>query len=639
MTTEYNSQQAMATCSRPFVCVRNRIWLILVFLVSATLAAFWDAGKCDFVSLDDFPYVTEQPMVRYGLRFAAVEWAFTVPHGGNWHPLTSLSHMLDCEIFGLSPGPHHWVNLGWHVLNVSLVFLVWRKLTGAVWRPALVAALFALHPLRVESVVWISERKDVLSTFFWLLGLWSYARYVGWQGDGTSGASTQVSGSTFRSSFLAPRSFGFYWLTLGCCALGLLAKPMVVTFPCTLLLLDFWPLRRWSRFNAIRLVWEKVPFFVLSGISAVMTSWFQQSVGATSFGDQLSLVAKAGNALVSYVRYLGKTFWPESLVVLYPHPGHWPWWTVLGAGGIIVLVTWIAVHEARRRPWLGFGWFWFLGTLVPVIGLMQVGTQSMADRYTYVPLLGIFTLLAWGGAELIQRWPRSRGPVLLGVALGLGACFWLTRQQVLIWRDGVSLLERSVEMTKSNPHARMELAEALHAAGRPDEEVVAQYRCALEFAPESPRLLDKLAEDAARYGRLGEARSLLEKAKRFQPHDAQLEVNFGSLALMEGRWAEAEAHYREALRLDPRQTHARQELAGILLKRGQLAAAKAELEAATQVDRWDFVAYHRLGLVFLAQADRSAARSAFERALWINPGYKPAEEQLRQLDGRANLSP
>lgn len=582
----------------------------MALLAVATLAAYWSVGTCDFVPLDDFTYVKEQPMVSYGLRPAAIEWAFTAPHAANWHPLTSLSHMLDCSLFGLAPAPHHWENLGWHVLNALLVFLAWRALTGAVWPSAIVAALFALHPLHVESVAWVSERKDVLSTFFWLLGLCAWARYVR------------------RSARI------HYALALLCCALGLLSKPMVVTLPFTLLLLDWWPLQRLSARSAARLVWEKAPFFVLAGISGVMTQWFQHAAGAGDYGAQFSFFSRLGNALASYARYLGKTLWPETLAVLYPHPGSWPWWALLGALGLLGALTWLALRTARRRPWAPFGWFWFLGTLVPVIGLMQVGTQAMADRYTYVPLLGIFTLLAWSGAELIQRFPTSRVPVAVTAVLLLGGCLLVTRQQVQVWQNGVRLVEHCIAVTPDNPYVRLHMASALDRAGRPEAEVMAQFQRAVQLDPTNFPARSRLAESAAKGQRFDEARSLLDGVRCSPPWTAELASNRGLLAVLEKKPEEATAHFLEAVRIYPDHGTARRELAAIHYGRSQFAEAQVQLEAAIKADRWDFLAHERLGIVLVAAWKIEEGRAALERAVWINPGCQLAPARLQQLRNR-----
>ena len=393
-----------------------RAWLLGASIALLTVAAYWPVRSAGFVNLDDDAYVEFQPMVNQGFRSAAVVWAFTSSHGGLWFPLTSLSHILDCELFGVHAGPMHVESVLWHVVNALLVFFVWRALTGATWRSALVAGLFALHPLNVESVAWISERKNVLSTFFWLLGLGAYVRYV------------------------RLPSLGRYSLVLLSLLLALLSKPMAVTFPCTLLLLDFWPLRRWPTQTWGALLREKLPFFALVAVHGIATILVQQFAGAADYGRRITLAARLGNAVVSYVRYLGKAAWPETLSPFYAHPGFWPAWAVGGALVALAGLSALAWRLRQTQPWAAFGWLWFLGTLVPVIGLIQVGAQAMADRYAYVPLLGIFTIIAWTGAELAERWPRARVGVGLAAAAALVACYPLTRRKVAAWTNSTTLL-------------------------------------------------------------------------------------------------------------------------------------------------------------------------------------------------------
>ncbi|HWB60445.1 MAG TPA: glycosyltransferase family 39 protein, partial [Chthoniobacteraceae bacterium] len=412
------------------------IWICIVLAV-LTFAAYWHSGSSGFVNLDDDAYVEFQPMVNRGLRSAAIAWAFTGVHSTNWHPLTSLSLILDCTFFGVKPGPMHIENVVFHVLNTLLVFLVWRALSGKTWPPALVAALFALHPLHVESVAWISERKDVLSTFFWLLGMAAYLFYT------------------------RNQSLRRYLLLAACFLLALLSKPMAVTFPAALLLLDFWPLRRWPAKSWKALVLEKIPLFGLALAHAAVTFLVQHAAGAANFGRRFPLASRLGNALVSYARYLGKTFYPAHLSPMYWHPGYWPAWAVIASLLLLAALTWLAWHWRGTRPWLAFGWLWFLGTLLPVIGIIQVGAQSMADRYTYIPLLGIFTILACAGEDIATRFPKTRLPLSAAAGIFIAACFALTLRQVRTWHDSISLYKASIAAGEDNPAIRYLYALAL----------------------------------------------------------------------------------------------------------------------------------------------------------------------------------
>src|SRR6266545_2204624 len=406
------SQQIQASWKTSSPAKRTILTCLLVGGI--TLATFWPVTRHDFIYYDDPDYVTENPYVQTGLNWQSVVWAFTTGHSGNWHPVTWLSHMLDCQVFGLKPGYHHLTNVLFHAANTLLLFLVLERMTAAFWRSAFVATLFALHPLHVESVAWVAERKDLLSTFFGLLTLWAYARYCK------------------ESKARGPRAKVFYGFALLLFALGLMSKPMLVTWPFVLLLLDFWPLRRLcyqpgGRFGRdfLRLVREKVPFFCLVTISSIVTFLVQDRRGYVMTVGGVSLALRLVNALVSYVKYLGKTVWPAGLAIFYPHPeirypasDQWPLWQIVAGALLLTLISAFAVLRLKRQPWLATGWLWYLGTLVPVIGIVQVGAQAMADRYSYVPLIGVFICLVWGIADVLA--PRRLGRPALA-AMGLAA--------------------------------------------------------------------------------------------------------------------------------------------------------------------------------------------------------------------------
>ena len=444
-----------------------------LILALVTGAVFLPVAWNDFVNYDDPDYVTANAHVQGGLNWKNVAWAFTTGHASNWHPITWLSHMLDYQFFGPQPAGHHLVNAAFHVMNTLLLFLLLARMTTAIWRSALVAGLFALHPLHVESVAWISERKDVLSAFFWMLTILAYAGYVSRLEPRQTDSPLQKV-KRIRST---PASL-FYALSLTFFVMGLMSKPMMVTLPFVLLLLDYWPLERAalnnlhgkesvstkSKSTSIRgLPWlflEK-PFVILSGVSCYVTFVVQRKGGAVS--TSISIGARIANALVAYARYIGKFLWPEKLSVLYPHPGSWPAWQVAAAGILVLVLCLSAVILARRRPYIAVGWFWFFGTLVPMIGLVQVGVQSMADRYTYVPLIGLLIVLVWGVADLVTaKIARQQGPkpgsfdfggeqapisdadsflrtgfkvVIVWVALVLIACIVLTSRRARLMRQ------------------------------------------------------------------------------------------------------------------------------------------------------------------------------------------------------------
>ena len=580
---------------------------IVLLLIAMTITAYWGVGQCGFVNLDDDAYVEHQPMVNQGLRPAAIVWAWTAVHSSNWHPLTSLAHIVDCDLFGLSPLPMHGVSVFWHILNTVLVYFVWRALTGATWRSAIVAALFALHPLHVESVAWISERKDVLSTFFWLVGLALYVGYVR------------------RPSVIRYASIALALI------LALLAKPMAVTFPCTLLLLDLWPLRRWPSLGWWMLLREKIPLFVIVFAHSVATFFAQHSSGAADFGQRFSLADRLGNAVVAYVRYLGKTFWPNSLAPFYPHPGQWPAWTVAGALALIATISVVAWRLHRTHGWFAFGWLWFLGTLVPVIGIVQVGAQSMADRYTYVPLLGVFTLLVWGAAALATHGPKLRR-AFIGMAIVAVSCSgFLTQKQVSAWENSISLYERSIAAGQDNATVRYLLAVATQAAGRPEAEAVAHYRRALAFEPDYINASTQLAILAINHQRIDEARQLLEANRRAQPLNPGVHVNLGSFFSGQNQRETAIIHFNTALRLNPHHPDAHRELAKLAVTEQRYEDAIVHLESLVKALPWDPIALCELGTLHANLQRFERARVSLERAVWINPNYPPARENLRIL--------
>ena len=581
--------------------------LLALALILITVAAYWPAGRNGFVNLDDDAYVEFAPMVNRGFHPAAVAWALTSVHTANWHPLTTLSHMLDCELFGIKPAPMHWENVGWHVLNTLLVFLVWRRLSGAVWRSALVAALFALHPLHVESVAWISSRKDLLCTFFWLLGLAAYVRWT-------------AKPSALRYSAVAL-----------CLALALLAKPMAVTFPATLLLLDAWPLRRRPAVAWSRLGFEKLPLFAIVFAHSAITWAVQSGAGAAAYSARIPLDARLGNAVVSYVRYLGKTFWPDPLTPMYWHPGYWPAWAWLGAAVVLAGLTLGVWRLHRRLPWLGFGWLWFLGTLVPVIGLVQVGAQAMADRYTYVPLLGVFTVVAWGGAALVATNRRRLLVAAAATAAIIAACGIVTRRQISTWENSLRLYENCLAAGEDNPAVRYLYGVALQAAGRPEAEFAAQFRRALDRAPDYVNAHTQLALIALRHQRFDEARQMLEQNIRFEPSNASLHSNLGSFWSLRNDFDRALPCFERALQLTPQAPGLHRELASIYAKLNRVPEARRHYELAIKYDGWAFGDYNSLGFLVGNLGELAESRRLFERALWLEPGNEFSRRNLAAL--------
>ena len=459
---------------------------ICIFLAVITLAVFGQTLWHEFVNYDDDMYVYENPVVQKGLTWEGLRWALTYGGIGHWHPLTWLSHMLDCEWYGLQAGGHHLTNVLLHGASAILLFLVLRRMTGFLWRSAFVAAVFAIHPLRAESVAWVAERKDVLGAFFFMLTLWAYTRYA----QGVTGDACQVTGSgkTIRPPFLSRFTFHvsrFYWLALLFFALGLLSKNMLVTTPFVLLLLDYWPLQRFkvqgSKFKVQGLVAEKVPLFILTVGSCVATSLVPEKLMTA---DKLPFGLRMENAVMSCVTYLWQMIYPSGLACLYPNPtNYFPLWQVAGAVGLLLAISGAAWAFRRTYPWLVVGWLWYLGMMVPVIGLVQISYYAHADRYTYLPQIGMYLLLTWTAADLCAGW-RHRRWVLGGLStVILAALIFCAREQTSYWRNSELLWTHALACTSDNAIGQNNLANALLKTGKVDE-AIAHFQTALKINPD-----------------------------------------------------------------------------------------------------------------------------------------------------------
>ncbi len=621
-----------------------------------TLAVYAQALSCDFVNYDDLGYVTENSHIQGGLSWTSIGWAFSTGDQSNWHPLTWISHILDCQLYGLKPFGHHLTNLLFHLANTLLLFGVLRRMTGAIWPSAFVAALFAWHPAHVESVAWVSERKDVLSAFFWLLTMFAYSKYVNEskvQCSAERGVRTAELGRGQR-----PRSKVFYSLALLCFALGLMCKPMLVTLPFVLLLLDYWPLGRIcdlrltidepadlkaipsiSSMSGLRtlpenrkakivyrkLLWEKAPFFLLAMVSSVVTFIVQRKGGAVS--TSLSIGARVANALVSYLRYVGKLVWPADLSILYPHPGSWPLGWVTGAGVFLLAVSAGVLWLRRRQPWLLVGWFWFLGTLVPVIGLVQVGVQSMADRYTYVPAIGIFIMLAWGVPELFTRFAQRQS--IMGAASGvaLTGCLMVTSLQLGHWKNSETLFRHAVEVTKDNYLAYNNLGYFLSNQGKADE-AMTNYEKSLAINPNYEDAQNNLGHALAQKGRLVEAISHYEAALKIKPDLAEAHNNLGNALGDLGKLDEAIAHYEAALRIDPQNENALNNLGIARAMQGRPDDAMKLLTEATRLKPSDASAHGNLGTLLASQNKLDEAAREFQLALQLSPDDSKSHNNL-----------
>jgi protein O-mannosyl-transferase len=592
----------------------HRPALIACVLALATLAVYFQVGGLDFTDFDDPSYVFANPRIVAGLTWTGVTWAFTHAHAANWHPLTSISHMLDCQLFGPNPGGPHVINLLLHMLNGVVLFGLLRRLTGSVWRSAAVAALFALHPLHVESVAWVSERKDVLSTLFGLLCLHAYAKYA----EIKSGAEDSPGSS---STSAGP----YYRLALLLFALGLMSKPMLVTLPCLLLLLDCWPLGRFSpatllsRPAALKpLVSEKIPFFALSATSCVVTFLVQKAGGAVAPLDHLPLTARLGNAIVSYVRYLGKCVWPSDLCVLYPYQD-WSLLSVVLALGGLVGLTFLVLRQREQRPYLLVGWAWYLGSLVPVIGLAQVGCQAIADRYTYLPSIGLFVMLAWGLGEVVGP-SKGRRLALAGLAtLTLVIFGILTQAQVMYWQNTETLFRHAIAVTSRNASAYVTLGRYFGRL-REGQQAERCYRTALGLDPRSHTAWNNLACVLIDQGRFEEGLASCQQALRSAPTFAEAHNNLGTALLKSGKPERAVGHYTEALRLNPDYEEAHYNVGNALVSLGNLAQALEHYRAALEINPRSANARNNCGLLLAAEGRFHEAIVEFKAALALDPG-------------------
>ena len=571
-----------------------------VALVVITFAAFSGVLSSSFLNYDDDTYVTANAHVLEGLSGGNFAWALTSTEAANWHPVTWLSHMLDVQLYGLDAAKHHRTNLLLHALNAVLLFLLLVRMTGALWRPAFVATLFAIHPLHVESVAWIAERKDVLSTLFWLLTIGAWLRYV--------------------ESKTATR----YALVLTLFALGLASKPMLVTLPFTLLLLDYWPLKR----AVLPPLWkEKLPLFAMSAGSCLVTVIAQRRGGAFETLSGVLLPARVANAAVAYVSYLGKTFWPASLAIFYPYPGSVPVWPAVGSALLLVGVTVLALRLASRAPFLVFGWLWFLGTLVPVLGLVQVGAQATADRYTYVPLIGVFIAMAWGLAELANTGRSARYAAATLSVASLAALLPVTREQVRNFNDNVSVFEHALAVTSNNFVAHANLGLDSFARGRTDD-AIAQYTEALRIKPDFVEAHNNLGLVFRAAGRNAEAVDQFQQALVFGPDSAGAHSNLGDALASTGQVDAAIEHFNRALQLRPDDAVAHLSLATALAHSGRFDAALPQFDEALRL-KPDFPGtYYNLGVVLAERGRTAEAIERFEQALRLKPDYPEALNNL-----------
>jgi Flp pilus assembly protein TadD len=609
--------------------------LISLSLVVLTFAVYWQTLGHEFTNYDDGVYVFDNYYVKTGLTRESVGWAFTATYHSTWQPLVWLSYMVDYELYGLDPGGYHLTNLLLHTANTLLLLVVLMRMTGYLWRSAFVAAVFALHPLHVESVAWIAERKDVLSTLFWMLTMWAYVRY------------------TERPDL------NRYLPVMVAFTLGLMAKPMLVTLPFVLILLDWWPLGRFRQAGVQRALWkivpEKIPLLVLAAASSVVTYLAQKKGAAVTSLEILSLWARISNALASYVNYIWKTIWPANLSVFYPHPmDTLPVWKVAAAGSLLVCISVVVILARRRHQYLLAGWLWFLGTILPVIGLVQFGRHAMADRFMYVPLIGLSLMVAWGIPEFLKRW-RWRKEVLTvsaGVVLSTFViCTWF---QVVHWRNSITLFQHALKVTPDNYLAHHKLGVALADIGRTEEGVYHNYRALeirpnfsraysslefllveLEFVPDARQFVAKTHHDLgslfSKHGRLDEGIHHYYEALRVKPDYTEAYFSMGTVFIQTGKLDEAEIAFKEAIRLKPDHPESHLNLGVIYGRKGQYEKAIEEFSRVIELNPQHSEAHYNLGLAYQRKGMFKEAEGYYKKALEIKPDYIKAREKLESI--------
>jgi len=634
---------------------KNQFLMIIFLLATVTFIAFWQVHHNDFVNYDDPDYITQNSHIQNGVTMGGIRWALTTHYGANWHPLTWTSHMLDIQFFGLKPGWHHLTSLLLHILNTILLFLVFHRMTKALWQSAFVAALFALHPLHVESVAWAAERKDVLSAFFWMLTMAAYVYY------------------TERPGFQRYLPVVLFFV------LGLMAKPMLITLPFVLLLLDYWPLQRFRQKKSVPeirtesdkpaypdkrkgkskkrqavketakaekpagsedqgasiyfLIREKIPLFALTVLSGIVTYIAQQKGGAVGSMEAFPLNVRIANAFVSYIRYIGQMIWPDHLAVFYPHPGLGPSWQISGAVLLLAAVTLVVIRTAKRFPYLSVGWLWYVGTLVPVIGLVQVGSQARADRYTYIPLIGLFIIAAWGVPALLEKWRHRKAVLLASSALILACLFVVTWKQAGYWQNSITLFDHTLNVTDRNYLAHNNRGVAYEARGDRGR-AIRDYDRSIEY---NPKYAEAYNNRGVAYGRLGDYGRAIEdydRAIERRPGYEKAYYNRGVAYCRLGDFGRAVKDYDRAIELNPTYVAAYNNRGIAFDGIGNYRQAMGDFDRVIELNPKDAEAHYNRGTVYYKIGNFSQAVADYNRAIELNPGYAEAYYNRGTVYGR-----
>jgi tetratricopeptide (TPR) repeat protein len=583
---------------------KQRSFWICLALALTTATVFYQVCTYDFVNLDDPNYIYENLNIQSGITPKAIKWAFTTGYVSNWHPLTWLSYMLDWQLFGSKAGGYHLINLIFHIANTLLLFTVLKQMTQKLWQSAFVAALFALHPLHIESVAWVAERKDVLSTFFWMLTMWAYFRFVN-----------------------HPK-IASYLLVVIFFALGLMSKPMLVTLPFVLLLLDYWPLDRFgpksgkvsSKYSLLYLLIEKAPLFAMTLASCIVTFVIQKKGGAMEW-EKYDLPIRLANASISYLQYINKMIWPAHLAVFYPHPNQNVSILYAVISTIFLLAVTILIFRfAKERRYLVVGWLWYLGTLVPVIGLIQVGAQAMADRYTYIPLTGLFIIIAWGLSDLLAKWRNKKIALTMAALLIIIDMSICTHFQLGYWQNSLTLFQHALDVTKDNYVAHFSIAGPLREQGKLNETI---YHCseAIRIKPHYTKAIVSLGTALDEIGRIDEAIEEYKKCLQITPNDPLALNNLGIALGRQGKFDEAVKCFTEALRVKPDFVSAHINISHALTLQGNLNEATMHLTEALRLDPQSAKAHYYLGQVLMQMGKINEAITHFEEAIRLEPNW------------------
>ncbi|MGA2026167.1 MAG: tetratricopeptide repeat protein [Syntrophobacteraceae bacterium] len=663
---------------------RNKqIPLIYLLLTAAAIIAFWQLSQCDFINYDDPSYVTENIHIRHGITIQAIRWAFTTFYAANWHPVTWMSHMLDVQLFGLKPRWHHLTNLLFHIANTLLLFFIFHRMTKALWKSAFVAAFFALHPLHVESVAWVAERKDVLSTFFWMLTMAAYIHYVEHRTE---------DGEKWTGILRFPTSVFRYLTVLIFFALGLMAKPMLVTLPFALLLLDYWPLQRFEPKESTReirteasgqgagtpasagvtsslrksggkrgplsaderkrksdkvrtgqgmvkeekpaahkyqwalirpLLLEKIPLLALAALSCIVTYVAQKKGGAVGSIEVFPPGVRIANAVVSYIIYIGKTIWPSNLAVFYPYPGLWALWQVLGAVLFLGAVTFAVIRTVKRFPYLAMGWLWFAGTLVPVIGIMQVGSQAMADRYSYIPLIGLFVMAAWGIPELLKKWRYRKEALFASSALILACLLIVAWIQAGYWLNNIVLCDHALKVTSQNDTIYVNRGDAYYRLGNLWQ-AIEDFDKAVEINPKNAGAYSSRGVTYAKLGDHRQAISDYDRVIEINPKYPEVYNSRGVAYSKLGNNRQAISDYDMAIEINPEYADAYNNRGAAYGELGNNRQAISDYDRAVEINPEYAEVYYNRGAAYGELGNHRQAISDYDRAIEINPEYADA---------------